>query len=162
MPYRQHSEYLRGLYRDNDLAQGRYKVDGKPVALPDICLPIFSLGTLHDTVAPWRSVYKLHLLTRCELTFCLSSGGHNVGVVNPPGPGVARSYQIATRCADDHYVDPDTWLARTSSHDGSWWPAWQRWLEQHASQRVAPPTMGNEGAGYPVLDDAPGRFVHVA
>ncbi len=31
MSYRQQSEYLYGLYRDNDLAQGRYKVNGKPV-----------------------------------------------------------------------------------------------------------------------------------
>ncbi|MDO9312929.1 MAG: alpha/beta fold hydrolase [Burkholderiaceae bacterium] len=162
MPYRQHSEYLRELYRDNDLAQGRYQVDGRPVALPDIRLPVFSLGTQRDTVAPWRSVFKIHLLTRSEVTFCLSSGGHNVGVVNPPGPGVARSYQIATHGADENYVDPDTWLATAPSHEGSWWPAWQKWLEQHSGKRVAPPAMGNEDAGYPALDDAPGRYVHVA
>ncbi len=159
MPYRQHSEYLRGLYRDNDLAQGRYKVDGKPVALTDIRVPIFVLGMQRDTVAPWRSVYKLHLLTRGEVTFCLSSGGHNVGVVNPPGPNGLRSYQLATQAVDAHYVDPDTWLATAPAHDGSWWPAWTAWLQQHAGQRVAPPTMGNEAAGYMPLDDAPGRYV---
>ncbi len=162
MPFRQHSEYLRGLYRDNDLARGRYLVDGRPVALPDIRLPIFSLGTQRDTVAPWRSVFKIHLLTRSEVTFCLSSGGHNVGVVNPPGPGVARSYQIATHGADENYVDPDSWLANAASHEGSWWPAWQRWLDQHSGKHVAPPAMGNDDAGYPVLEDAPGRYVHVA
>ena len=159
MPYRQHSEYLRKLYRDNDLAQGRYKVDGKPVALPDIRVPIFSLGTLRDAVAPWRSVYKIHLLTRTEVTFCLSSGGHNVGVVNPPGPGVVRSYRLATHGVDEHYVDPDTWLATATAHKGSWWPAWETWLKKHAGKRVAPPAMGNPKAGYPPLDDAPGRYV---
>ena len=160
MPYRQHSEYLRQLYRDNELAQGRYLVDGKPVALTDIRLPIFCLGTQRDTVVPWRTAYKIHLLTRCELTFCLSSGGHNVGIVNPPGAGVARSYQLATHGADDRYVDPDTWSATAPSHEGSWWPAWQQWLAAHAGERVAPPTMGS--AGYPALEDAPGRYVHVA
>jgi polyhydroxyalkanoate synthase subunit PhaC len=85
----------------------------------------------------------------------------NVGVVNPPGPGVARSFQLATHGADDRYVDPDTWLASAPSHEGSWWPAWQAWLAQHAGKRVAPPTMGNEAAGYLALEDAPGRYVHV-
>ncbi len=159
MPYRQHSEYLRGLYRDNDLAQGRYLVDGKPVALRDIRVPVFSLGLQRDTVAPWRSVFKIHLLTRSEVTFCLSSGGHNVGVVNPPGPGVSRSYQLASCGAQANYVDPDTWLATAPAHDGSWWPAWEAWLQQHAGPRVAPPTMGNGPAGFAPLDDAPGLYV---
>ena len=106
MPYRQHSEYLHSLYLKNDLAEGRYLVDGKPIALSDIRVPVFSLGTQRDTVSPWRSVYKVNLLTKAEVTFCLTSGGHNVGIVNPPGPGVKRSYQLATRGADDHYIDP--------------------------------------------------------
>jgi polyhydroxyalkanoate synthase len=161
MPFRQHSEYLHRLYRDNELARGRYKVDGKPVALSDIRLPIFGLGTQRDTVVPWQTAYKMHLLTRGDITFCLSSGGHNVGVVNPPGPGVARHYQLAVHGADDRYVDPDTWQAKAPSHEGSWWPAWLAWLAAHAGKRVAPPQMGNEAAGYPVLGDAPGTYVHL-
>ncbi|MEI7466361.1 MAG: alpha/beta fold hydrolase [Burkholderiales bacterium] len=162
MPYRQHSEYLRQLYRDNELAQGRYRVDGRPVALPDIRLPIFCLGTQRDTVVPWRTAYKIHLLTRCEVTFCLTSGGHNVGVVNPPGPGVARSFQLSTHGADDRYMDPDTWLSTAPSQEGSWWPAWLAWLSEHSGKRVAPPPLGNAAAGYPALEDAPGHYVHIA
>jgi len=159
MPYRQHSEYLHGLYRDNDLAQGRYQVDGQPVALADIRLPVFALGTQRDTVAPWRSVYKLHLFLRGDITFCLSSGGHNVGVVNPPGDGAGRSHQCATRCASDLYAGPDTWLADTPVQQGSWWPTWAAWLQQRAGERVAAAAPGNEAAGLPVLGDAPGDYV---
>ena len=159
MPYRQHREYLEWLYLNNDLAEGRYRVDGRAIALTDIHVPIFAVGTARDTVSPWRSVYKLHLLTDCEVTFCLSSGGHNVGVVNPPEPGVQRSYQVATRNADGRYVDPDSWLAATPVREGSWWPDFQAWLSQHSGSQVPAPSVGSVAAGYPPLDDAPGTYV---
>ena len=46
MPYRMHSEYLRKLFLDNDLAEGRFVAAGKPIALSDIRVPIFCVG--HD------------------------------------------------------------------------------------------------------------------
>jgi polyhydroxyalkanoate synthase len=162
MPYRQHHEYLRSLYQRNDLAEGRYLVQGKPVVLSDIRVPIFVLGTQRDTVSPWHSVYKIHLLTGTELTFCLTSGGHNVGVVNPPGAGPRRSYQLARRAAGHRYVDPDTWAATAHTHDGSWWPAWEAWLKQHGGDLVAPPAMGRKasrGTQARTLVDAPGQYV---
>lgn len=158
MPYRQHSEYLRSLYLKNDLAEGRYLVDGKPIALSDIRIPVFVLGTQRDTVSPWPAVYKANqLMSNAEVTFCLSSGGHNVGVVNPPGPGVKRSFQLATRTSVDPYIDPETWSATVPSHDGSWWPAWDTWLRQHAGEGVTARTPGNQT--HPPLEDAPGGYV---
>lgn len=158
MPYRMHSEYLRKLYLDNDFAEGRFDVEGKPVTISDIDAPIFTVGTVGDHIAPWHSVYKAHLLVDTEITFLLTSGGHNAGIVSEPGHA-HRSYQVAATSDDDRYVDPDTWAARTPMKEGSWWPEWTSWLGQHSGQPVAPPTMGAPAKGYPPITDAPGTFV---
>ena len=55
MPYRMHSEYLRQLFLNNDLAEGRYRVNGEPLALSDLHAPMFIVGTAWDHVAPWKS-----------------------------------------------------------------------------------------------------------
>jgi polyhydroxyalkanoate synthase len=158
MPYRMHSEYLRSLYLNNDLAEGRYMVDGKPVALSDVRAPLFVVGTERDHVSPWRSVYKINLIADTELTFLLTSGGHNVGVVNPPATS-KRQFRVATRAESAKYVDPDTWFAVTPVKQGSWWPEWCDWLAARSSAQVAPPEFGAPERGLPPLDAAPGRYV---
>jgi len=161
LPYRMHSEYLRKLFLDNDLVEGRFEVQGRPVALSDIRVPAFLVGTANDHVAPWRSVYKYQLHADSEVTFVLASGGHNVGIVSPPGHS-GRSFQIATRAEGDRYVDPDTWQAETPFREGSWWPEWDAWLAGYSSGKVAPPTMGAPEKGYAPLRDAPGFYVRQA
>jgi polyhydroxyalkanoate synthase len=160
MPYRQHAELVRRLYRDNELVQGHYKVNDQPIVLSDIHVPIFAVAAERDHVAPWRSVYKLHLQSdACELTFVLASGGHNVGVISEPGHP-RRSYQIATRKEDDRYIGPTAWQEQIPRQEGSWWPAWEDWLCRHSTDRVAPPAMGAPDRGYPILGDAPGAYVY--
>jgi len=160
LPYRMHTEYLRDFYLDNKLAEGRYEIGGKPVALTDIKVPMFVVATVRDHVSPWRSVYRIHLLTDTQLTFLLTVGGHNAGVVSEPGhPN--RSYQIATRQSHSNYLGPDAWKATASRAEGSWWPEWQRWLAARSSGRARPPTMGAPARGYAPLADAPGQYVLV-
>ena len=158
LPHRMHTEYLRNLYLNNDLASGRLRYDGRTVALADIRAPIFLVGTERDHVAPWKSVYMLHLYADADISFCLSSGGHNVGVVNPPGDGgPARHYRLATKLAADRYLDPDQWFARSEPQSGSWWPAWQAWLAERSDARGRPPSLGN--ADYAPIGNAPGTYV---
>jgi polyhydroxyalkanoate synthase len=159
MPYAMHSEYLRRLFLNDDLAEGRFPVEGRPVRLADLHLPIFALGTETDHVAPWHSVHKLHLLTDSELTFVLTSGGHNAGIVSPPGHP-RRHYRVLTRAAGGAYRDPDSWENEAAAHDGSWWPEWGAWLAARSGAAVAPPPMGAPGKGYPPLLPAPGSYVH--
>lgn len=156
MPARMHSQYLHRLYLDNDLSAGRYPVNGRPVWIGDIRLPIFAVGTATDHVAPWRSVYKLHQFYHGELSFVLTSGGHNAGIVNEPGHP-RRQYRIRTRQPGDPYLPPDDWMAETPVHDGSWWTAWTQWLARRSGPPESPPHLGCPGC--PTLGEAPGRYV---
>jgi polyhydroxyalkanoate synthase subunit PhaC len=156
LPARMHSEYLRQLFLHDDLAENRYRVGGRLVSPSDIKVPVFLLGTVTDHVAPWRSVYKLHYLTGAEITFALTSGGHNAGIVNPPG-NPRRHYQLLKSGSGEPRLDPDRWLADAPDNQGSWWPAWHEWLRAHSGDPVKPPRMGVPGER--VLDDAPGRYV---
>ena len=159
MPYRLHSDSLRRLFLNNALATGHFEIDGRPVSLRDIRVPIFAVSTISDHVAPWRSVYKIQALTDADVTFVLSNGGHNAGIVNPPGrPN--RKHQIATHVESENYIDPDTWQQSAIHHEGSWWPCWQNWLVRHSSaDRVPAPALGVPSKGYAPLCDAPGTYV---
>ncbi|SDD82362.1 polyhydroxyalkanoate synthase [Cupriavidus sp. YR651] len=153
LPCRLHTETLRRLFLDNELAEGHYCLGGRPVALSDIDIPVFMVGTEHDHVSPWRSVYKLHLLTRNALTFLLTSGGHNAGIVSEPGHP-RRRFRVQTRPPGAAYRDPDRYLTEAEQHEGSWWPFWQAWLAAN-SGKLRPARAPEVNA----LADAPGQYV---
>ncbi len=159
MPYKMQSEYLRKLFLNDDLAEGRFKIADKVVALTNIKVPIFTVGTERDHVAPWKSVYKIHLLTDTDVTFVLTSGGHNVGIVSELDHP-KRYYHIKQTGRDESYTGPEKWLQKSDKHDGSWWPAWQKWLvEQSDKEKVTAPSVGASKKEYKPLYDAPGTYV---
>jgi polyhydroxyalkanoate synthase len=158
MPHRMHAEYLRTLYLDNDLAEARFKVRGRTICMTDIDAPMFVVGTVTDHVAPWKSVYKIHRLNGGDVTFLLTTGGHNAGIVSGPSHP-RRKHQLHTRVRGERYMDPETWQASVPVTDGSWWPAWIGWLEERSSGKRKPPAMGASRKGYKPLRDAPGEYV---
>ena len=151
-----HSDYLRQLFLNNDLAEGRYRVEGQPIALTDIRAPVLAVGTETDHVAPWRSVFKLHLLLDTDVTFLLTSGGHNAGIVSEPGRS-GRRYRVREKPEQGRYLAPETWLRDTPAQQGSWWPDWARWLAARSGAPVRPPPIG--GTALLPLADAPGTYV---
>jgi len=159
LPYRMHSEYLRKLFLNNDLAEGRYLVEGKPISLSDIHAPMFVVGTIRDHVAPWKSTFKINYQVKAEVTYLLTSGGHNAGIVAPPNEQ-GHFYQVKTKAADAPYTGPDEWLKAAPRVEGSWWSEWTRWLSTQSSETGEPPCMGvrraEEGQ---ILSDAPGDYV---
>jgi polyhydroxyalkanoate synthase len=160
MPCRMHAQYLRQLYLNNALARGEFHVEGRRVDLGAIQLPMFVVGTETDHVAPWQSTYKARGLTRSsDYTFLLTSGGHNAGIVSG-AVHPRRRHRVRTWSNATDTLTPREWFDTTEPAAGSWWPIWQRWLAERSTQeRVAPPSLGSAAAGYPPLDDAPGKYV---
>lgn len=151
MPARMHSDYLRDLFLENRLATGRYRVDGHPIAIEDIIVPVFAAGTEKDHVAPWHSVWKIIGLLDRPVTFLLASGGHNTGIVAGPENEIAhyRTDDLSTG-----KIVAEEWKAATPELPGSWWPAWADWLAARSSGERSP-----EKHVVPILDTAPGRYV---
>lgn len=156
MPYRMHSEYMKHLFLHNDLAEGRYEVDGHAIALNDIHQPMYVVATERDHISPWCSVYKIHLLCKAPITFILASGGHNAGIISEPGHA-RRSYQhVPQDQREKTYSNPKEWLQIACTGQGSWWPHWHAWLAQHSDQKKIPARLLHNK---PELGDAPGQYV---
>jgi polyhydroxyalkanoate synthase subunit PhaC len=154
LPAVMHSQYLRSMYLGNDLALGRYSFDGQVVSLHDIAVPVFVVGTVKDHVSPWRSVFKIHRLVDTDVTFVLTNGGHNAGIVSEPGHA-RRYYQIHTTQHGQHRPNPDDWAHSAPRREGSWWEAWSDWLQTHsAGEPVAAQAVAETAWGA-----APGQYV---
>ncbi|MEO0914419.1 MAG: hypothetical protein AAFY59_15770 [Pseudomonadota bacterium] len=111
-------------------------------------------ATGKDHVSPWRSVYKIGLLTDTDVTFVLTAGGHNGGVLSEPGHP-RRHFRQATKREGARHIGPDRWIEETAPEAGSWWPIWSRWMAEHGSAARADRTPETG----PALGAAPGRYV---
>lgn len=159
LPERMHNEYLQKFFLDNALRNGHYKVSGQSVALENMAAPLMVVATEKDHVSPWRSVFKILLDTQVDTDFILASGGHNAGIVSPPGPSPAhvhRYYRAGVQRAGQPWVDPEVWVAGAPCVEGSWWQAWAAWLHAHSSEAMVPARLMGTGRS---LGAAPGQYV---
>jgi polyhydroxyalkanoate synthase len=155
LPAANHSFYLRNCYLDNKLAKGEMMIDGTPIDLKSIKVPIYNLATREDHIAPAKSVLLGSKLFGGKVKYVLAGSGHIAGVVNPPDK---KKYQYWTGPAPDG-ADVDAWLAKAQEHPGSWWPDWLTWLKRQHPAEV-PARVPGDGKLKPI-DDAPGSYVKV-
>ncbi len=155
MPAANHSFYLRNCYLDNKLAKGRMVIDGQPLDLKAVKVPIYNLATREDHIAPPKSVLLGCKFFGGPVKFVMSGSGHIAGVVNPPAK---NKYQYWTG-PRPRGADLDGWLEKAKEYPGSWWPDWLVWLTRQSPTEVPARTPG-EGA-LKAIEDAPGSYVRV-
>ncbi|MEL6437089.1 MAG: class I poly(R)-hydroxyalkanoic acid synthase, partial [Pseudomonadota bacterium] len=88
-----HVFYLRNCYHENKLAKGEMILDGAPVSLKDVKVPIYNLAAKEDHIAPALSVFEGSKCFGGEVTYVMGGSGHIAGVINPPAK---NKYQFWT------------------------------------------------------------------
>ncbi len=153
MPKAMHMYYLRNMYLHNRLVEpGALELDGVPIDLTQVKIPVYLQSSVDDHIAPYRSVYKATHHYSGPVQFMLAGSGHIAGVVNPPA---ANKYFYMTN--DEVPAQVEDWIAGAERHEGSWWPHWDAWLSARSGERVPAREPGT--AGLPALEDAPGSYV---
>jgi polyhydroxyalkanoate synthase len=156
LPEKMHNEYLDQMFLNNHLSTGYFEFNGHGVALMDIHCPLFVVATARDTVSPWKSVYKIQLLTNVDTTFVLASGGHNAGIVAEPGHA-NKNYQKLHFSKNHGWTSPALYLQNAAPFQGSWWTELSAWLSKHSSGKI-PALKINRSQ---VIRNAPGQNVLV-
>jgi polyhydroxyalkanoate synthase len=155
MPAANHSFYLRSCYLDNKLSKGQMVIDGQPLDLKAIKVPIYNLATREDHIAPAKSVLLGCKFFGGPVKFVMSGSGHIAGVVNPPAK---NKYQFWTG-PRPRGADLDGWLEKAKEYPGSWWPDWLVWLTRQSPTEV-PARVPGDGA-LKAIEDAPGSYVRM-
>lgn len=155
LPGRMTVQYLRGLCQRNELIEGTFELLGETLSIKDVSVPICSIATETDHIAPWKDCYRGFGKTSSRSkTFIVGQSGHIAGIVNPPSK---KKYGHYTN--DDVKLSADDWMAGAEFHEGSWWPRWEAWLKPRSGKLVPAREPGD--SDHPALADAPGDYVKV-
>ena len=152
LPGRMALEYLQNFYQDNLLSNGLLKVFDETVSLKDIKLPIFSVATHTDHIAPWRSSFYGLNKTSGDKKFILAGSGHIAGIINPES---SKKYGYWTN--NDKMFNVDQWFLNAKHKNGSWWIEWANWIISFSGNLVDFNYYNFEV--YPDIEDAPGSYV---
>ncbi len=145
--------YIKEMYKNNALSKpGRLKLDGVPIDLGKVTVPVYIFAARGDHIAPWRSCYPGTQLFGGPKRFVLSASGHIAGVINPPA---AKKYSYWTN--PELPPTPEEWLEGAELYEGSWWPDQARWLGERGGPKV-PARQPGDGPLQPI-EDAPGSYV---
>jgi polyhydroxyalkanoate synthase len=154
MPAANHLFYLRECYQKNSLANGEMVLGGTRLDVGLVKVPVYSLATREDHIAPALSVFTGARLFGGEVRYVVAGSGHIAGVINPPA---LDKYQYWSDGRGDDY---DAWIASARETAGSWWPDWQRWIEPYCAGEVKARRVGSSRR-FRAIEDAPGSYVTV-
>jgi polyhydroxyalkanoate synthase subunit PhaC len=154
MPAANHSFYLRKCYLENALSKGEMVIGGEKLDLRDVKIPIYSLATREDHIAPAKSVFAGMKLFGGDVRYVLAGSGHIAGVINPARKPKYQ-YWTGPRPAGAF----EDWLIEAAEEKGSWWRDWVDWIGQQAPEKV--PAREPGGGRLAPLCDAPGEYVRV-
>lgn len=154
MPAATHSFYLRECYLNNNLSHGKMVLDGVPIDLSKIDVPVYNLAAREDHIAPLVSAFKIGNYLSGDTRMVVAGSGHIAGVVNPPEAGKYQ-YWLNDKGADNL----EDWLAGATEHPGSWWPDWAIWVGKRSGKKIKARKPG-DGKLKPI-EDAPGSYVKV-
>ncbi|MBU3020765.1 class I poly(R)-hydroxyalkanoic acid synthase [Aestuariibacter sp. A3R04] len=147
-------QYIRTTYWENKLkTPGAVVIDGVPIDLSNIDMPVYFLTTLADHIVLWQGAYKGTQLVSGDTTFVLAGSGHLAGVINPP---ITGKYPHWTN--DTLPASASEWFDGATKQEGSWWPHWHAWLKQQGKNKVTAPQPGASDA-FPAIEPAPGSYV---
>lgn len=147
-------QYLRISYWEDKLKQaGAVEVDGVPIDLSKIDVPVYFLSTVADHIVLWQAAYEGTKLVGGDTRFVLGGSGHIAGVINPTKGG---KYPHWTN--DEVPETAEDWLKGATQQDGSWWVDWHKWLKPQSGKRSKLPSPGSH-KDFPALGDAPGEYV---
>ena len=147
-------QYVRTMYWENKLREpGGIVIDGVPIDLGNINVPVYFLATIADHIVLWQAAYKGTQLVGGDTRFVLAGSGHLAGVINPPAKGKYPHW-----INEDLPADAAAWFDGATQHEGSWWPDWYNWLQSHNDKQVTSPKPGKHKS-YPIIEDAPGSYV---